>query len=290
MQLGLINSAWLGTSIDTARGIALTKEIGFDTIDIFADPMEITPVERRLIREACAAAGIPVISTVCCALGIADFNAPVRRFHIARAKQYLDLAYELRGRNLLLVVGEYIWNREVIPEAEQWKFAVEGVRRLGDYAAAVGLEIAVEIEPFDLSILNNIAKMSRFLNDVGASNVKANIDISHLALAKDAPERISELAGRIAHVHLSDCDGGKHGDLPPGRGVVDFPPFLQALQTAGFDGTVSIELEYSPEPAKIVDWVREAYQASDRLMSELGIRSSGKGIDHGQRSATSGNS
>ena len=37
MKLGLINSAWLGTSIDTRRGIELTKEIGFDTIDIFAD-------------------------------------------------------------------------------------------------------------------------------------------------------------------------------------------------------------------------------------------------------------
>ena len=285
MQLGLINSAWVGTGVDTARGIALTKEIGFDTIDIFADPMEITPVERRLIRETCVAEDIPVVSTVCCALGIADFNLPVRQFHISRAKQYLDLAYELRGRNLLLVVGEYIWNREVIPETDQWKFAVEGVRELGQYAATMGLEIAVEIEPFELSIVNNIAKISRFLDDVALIDVKANIDISHLALAKDAPESIVELAGRIAHVHLSDCDGKKHGDLPPGRGVVNFPPFLSALQAAGFGGSISIELEYSPEPGKIVDWVREAYQASDRLMSELGIRSTRKGINHGQRSA-----
>ncbi len=287
MKLGLINSAWLGTEIDTARGIALTKEIGFDTIDIFADPMEITPVERRAIRESCSAADIPVISTVCCALGIADFNAPVRNFHIRRAKEYLDLAYELRGRNLLIVVGEYIWNREVIPEAEQWRFAVEGMRELGEYAAGLGLEIAVEIEPFELSILNNISKMARFLKDVDASNVKANIDISHLALAKDAPERIAELAGRIAHVHLSDCDGKKHGDLPPGRGVVQFPPYLEALERAGFDGTVSIELEYSPEPAKIVEWVREAYQAADRLMSDLGIRSEKKELAYGQRSTSS---
>jgi D-psicose/D-tagatose/L-ribulose 3-epimerase len=36
---------------------------------------------------------------------------------------------------------------------------------------------------------------------------------------------------------------------------------------------VSIELEYSPEPSKIVDWVREAYRETDKLMSEVGIRS-----------------
>jgi hypothetical protein len=39
-----------------------------------------------------------------------------------------------------------------------------------------------------------------------------------------------------------------------------------------FNGTVSIELEYSPEPAKIVDWVTEAYRETNRLMQSLGIR------------------
>src|SRR5947209_5317972 len=90
LKLGLISSAWLGTSVDTARGIQLTREIGFDTIDIFADPMEISPQERKVIRQNCAASHLPVVSTVCCALGIADFNKPVRDFHTNRAKQYLD--------------------------------------------------------------------------------------------------------------------------------------------------------------------------------------------------------
>jgi sugar phosphate isomerase/epimerase len=53
---------------------------------------------------------------------------------------------------------------------------------------------------------------------------------------------------------------------------VPFRPYLQALKDAGFDGTVSIELEYSPEPAKIVDWVREAYEATAAHMRALDIR------------------
>ena len=273
MKLGLINSAWLGTSVDTARGIQLTKEIGFDAIDIFADPLETTPQELRTIRETCAAYELPVVATVCCALGIADFNAPVRRFHVDRAKRYLDLAYDLRGKNMLLVVGEYIWNQEVITPADQWKWAVEGVAELGQYAAELGLEIAIELEPFHLSIVNSIDGMDRFLKDVAQPNVKANVDVSHLALVKNPADGIAQLRGRIAHVHLSDCDGKKHGDLPPGRGVVDFPPYLKALAAAGFDGTISIELEYSPEPDKIVDWVREAYESTNQLMNSLHIRS-----------------
>jgi sugar phosphate isomerase/epimerase len=273
VKLGLISSAWLGTPVDIAKGIELTKQIGFDCIDIFADPLEVTPEERRLIRKTTATNQLPVISTVCCALGIADFNKPVRDFHVHRAKSYLDLCYELEGRNLLLVVGEYIWQQEVIAPQDQWKWAVEHVRELAEYANRLGLEIAIELEPFHLSLINNIDRMSRFLADVDHAAAKANVDISHLALAEDEAGEISKLKGRIAHVHLSDCDGKKHGDLPPGRGVVDFPPYLKALAAAGFDGTISIELEYSPEPAKIADWVREAYTATSGMMSQLGIRS-----------------
>jgi sugar phosphate isomerase/epimerase len=114
--------------------------------------------------------------------------------------------------------------------------------------------------------------MVRFLDDVEHASVKANLDISHLALAGTAPSEVAHLGGRIAHVHFSDCDGKKHGDLPPGRGVVDFPPYLAALKATGFEGTVSIELEYSPEPERIVDWVREAYRETDHLMRRQALR------------------
>jgi sugar phosphate isomerase/epimerase len=114
--------------------------------------------------------------------------------------------------------------------------------------------------------------MIRFLDDVNHPAVRANVDVSHLALSHTPAAELRRLAGRIAHVHFSDCDGKKHGDLPPGRGVVDFPPYLQALKETGYDGAISIELEYSPEPDRIVEWVREAYAATDRLMRDLGLR------------------
>ncbi len=79
-------------------------------------------------------------------------------------------------------------------------------------------------------------------------------------------------SGLTRLVHLSACDGKVHGDLPPGRGVVDFPPYLREIKNLGIDGAVSIELEYSPEPAKIVEWVREAYDKTDALMQKAGLR------------------
>ena len=272
MKLGLINSAWLGSPVGTAEGIRKTKEIGFDTIDIFADPLEIDIRERRLIRDTAQEVGLPVVSVCCVALGLIDFNASVRKFHLIRCKRYLDLVYELEGKNLLLVLGEYVWQQEVIRPQDQWQWAVESTRRLGEYAARLGLEIAIELEPFRLSLISDLKKMRRFLDEVGHPAVRANLDISHLALVGEKPESIENLKGRIGHVHFSDCNGKVHGDLPPGRGVVNFPPYLAALKAVGYDDAVSIELEYSPEPEKIVEWVTEAYRETDALMRNLQIR------------------
>jgi sugar phosphate isomerase/epimerase len=272
MKLGLINSAWAQAGRDSAFGIRMTREIGFDTIDIFADPLDLDIKERCLIKRECDRAGLPIISIACVAVGLVDFNPSVQRFHLQRCRAYLDLAYEYQARNLLLVLGEYIWERQVIPPAEQWQTAARNVRELGNYAADRRLQIALELEPFKLSLVNNVESMVRFLDEVGHPAVKANIDVSHLQLSGTAPEELRRLRGRAIHVHLSDCDGKVHGDLPPGRGVVNFAPYLREIKALDIDGAVSIELEYSPQPEKIVDWVREAYQATDRLMREAGLR------------------
>jgi D-psicose/D-tagatose/L-ribulose 3-epimerase len=272
MKLGLINSAWAQSGKDTAYGIRMTKEIGFDTIDIFADPLDIDIRERRRIKTECDRVGLPIVSIACVAVGLVDFNPSVQRFHLARCRAYLDLAYEYEAKNLLLVLGEYIWEQQVIPPAEQWQTAVRNVRELGAYAADLGLQIALELEPFRLSLVNNVDSMVRFLNDVSHPAVKANIDVSHLVLSHTRPEELARLKGKAIHVHLSDCDGKVHGDLPPGRGVVDFPPYLREIKNLGMEGAISIELEYSPEPDKIVEWVREAYTATDRLLREAGLR------------------
>jgi len=74
MKLGLINSAWVQAGRGTSYGIRKTREIGFDSIDIFADPLDIDDRERALIRRECAAAGLPIISVACVAVGLTDFN------------------------------------------------------------------------------------------------------------------------------------------------------------------------------------------------------------------------
>jgi len=272
MKLGIINSAFSQVGMDTATGLGHIARIGFDCVDLFTEAMTITAEEKRTIAATCERHGLPIVSLPVVATGLIDFNEPVRDFHVTRCKRFIDLAAEFGAKNILLVLGEYLWQREVIQAADQWGWAIETCRMLGDYAGNKNLEIALELEPFRMSLLNSAGEMARFIDDCWHPRVRANIDISHCVLSDSGPETLSALKGKAIHVHISDCDGKVHGDLPPGRGIVKFSPYLQAIKELDMEGVVSIELEYSPDPARIVEWVEEAYRETARLMELTGLR------------------
>jgi sugar phosphate isomerase/epimerase len=272
MKLGIINSAFQQVGISTAAGLKHIARIGFDTVDVFTEAMTISKEEVRLVATTTERFGLPIISLPVVAVGLVDFNDPVREFHLQRCQRYIDLARTWQAKNILLVLGEYIWQREVIPPQAQWQWGLETCRRLGDYAEKKNVDIALELEPFRLSLLNNVESMVRFVDECGHPRVRANIDISHLVLSDTAPNQLRKLKNKAIHVHLSDCDGKVHGDLPPGRGVVKFVPYLQAIKELKIDGVVSIELEYSPDPKRIVAWVEEAYRETAKLMDLVGLR------------------
>jgi sugar phosphate isomerase/epimerase len=272
MKLGIINSAFQQVGMETAEGLKHIARIGFDCVDIFTEACGISKKEVELVIRATRKLKLPVVSLPVVAAGLIDFNEPVREFHLERCRKYIDLAEVWDAKNILLVLGEYIWQREVIPPAAQWQWGIETCRRLGDYAARKKIDIALELEPFRLSLLNSVDAMARFVEECGHPRVRANIDISHLVLSDTSPASLARLRGQAIHVHISDCDGKVHGDLPPGRGVVKFVPYLQAIKELDIDGVISIELEYSPQPEKIVEWVEEAYRETARLMDLAGLR------------------
>ncbi len=273
MKLGLINSAFMQAGRGTAFGITETKRIGFDTVDILADPLDIDDAERKLIKETADGCGLPIRNLCCVAVGLMDFNPSVQRFHVDRAKVHAEFAKELGCEHLLLANGEYIWQQEVIPPEEQWETCVRNTKLVAERAKELELEVVIELEPFKLSMINSVDTMLRFLDEVDMPEVvKANCDISHMYLMKIPPKEIQRLKGLVAHVHLSDCNGKVHGDLPPGRGVVPIKEYLAQIQDIGYDRTLSIELEYAPQPDQIVDWVTEAYEKTAAMMKELGCR------------------
>ena len=272
LELGMISSTWFGTEIGTEEGIRKAAEIGFDTYDVFEDPLDIDDATRKLIKDTAQEVGLPIRSVVCVAFGLVDFNESVQRFTLDRIKAYVDQGAFLGARNVLLVVGEYYWDGEVFPRSAIWDMAKELVKEAGEYAHTKGLEIVLELEPFNEALLKDVHELVRFVKEIDHPAVRANADISHLHLSDASFEDVKEMTGLIGHIHLSDCDGKVHGDMPAGMGVTPIKEYLAAIRDTGYDGTVSIELEYAPNPDEIVEWAQKAYDGTAAIMRELGVR------------------
>jgi D-psicose/D-tagatose/L-ribulose 3-epimerase len=274
-KLGLIDSAWFGSQYEGQPGRQEAKKIGFDSLDLFIgfDPGRMTPAERRSYVADVRGVELPIISLVCTCLGLSDFNPAVRSYHIERAKNVLDLASEFPSAiNLCFVPGEYMFQHRLLPAESEWKLVVDATQQVGRHAAERRLELAIELLPFEFAFIQTLDNMERFLDDVGLANVKATVDVSHFWLMRIPPAALTRLNGRISQVHISDCDGVNHGDLPPGRGNTPFGEYLSAIRDAGFAGAASVELEFPPDPNQMHDWVAEAYSSTLREMRAVGVR------------------
>jgi D-psicose/D-tagatose/L-ribulose 3-epimerase len=277
MKIGLINSIFLGSEVDPyTDGIRITKDVGYDTIDIYPADGEMSDDQIKNSVAIANEVGLPIRSVPLILFGLFDPNRAAREFSVDLGKRVVDLAANLGADNVLLVNGEYFWQLETGFTKEWiWGNVVEGVRKIGEHADAVGVRLSIELEPFKMSLINSIDTMEAFLDEVNMPGVvMANVDCSHLDLADSPPTEIQRLAGRICHVHFSDSLE-THGDLPPGRGVAPLKEYLNQLNIAGFDGSVTLELEWPPDPSRdgITAWASEAYESTARMMKELGIRS-----------------
>jgi sugar phosphate isomerase/epimerase len=274
-EIALIDSAWHGTPLAGPAGLVRARELGYEALDLFVgfDPGRISDADRDAYLAGVADAGLPVRSVVCTCLGLSDFNDAVRDYHIERASAVVELAAQFAtARNLLFVPGEYMFQQRLLPPAYEWERVVDATRRVGARAADRGLEVAIELLPFEFAFVRTLDDMERLLDEVGLPNVKAAIDVSHLWLERIEPAALERLSGRVAQVHLADCDGENHGDLPPGRGTTPFAAYLAKLDELGYRGSASVELEFPRDGQPVEEWVGEALGATRRLLADGGQR------------------
>lgn len=128
---------------------------------------------------------------------------------------------------------------------EAWDKAITALRQLGDYASQRRVRLALETHAGPTRT-GRVAR--QFLDEVDHPNVGFNYDTGNILYYNDCvdpAEDISAVADRVVHVHLKDTQGGR-GEwkfCALGEGRVNFPKILETLESAGFKGPYSLEIE-----------------------------------------------
>jgi sugar phosphate isomerase/epimerase len=104
-------------------------------------------------------------------------------------------------------------------------------------------DLRVMLEPLnrgETNLLFTIRECAAFLDAHGIDGVPIVADLYHLMLEGEPFAAITENGPRIGHAHIADT--GRKG---PGTGDWPLADFLATLRAAGYDGTVSIECNWT---------------------------------------------
>lgn len=137
------------------------------------------------------------------------------------------------------------------------------IRDLEPLARDLGIGLMIENLP---GSFNSVAQLAELLDPL--PNLGFHLDIGHANLLVEVnttEELLAAFGPRLRHVHLHDNKGGSADlHLPLGCGTVDTKRSVRALQAAGYDGTITLEV-FTPDRRHLVysrDLLREVWNHS----------------------------
>lgn len=147
---------------------------------------------------------------------------------------------------------------------EELRLFFDGLEKMKPRAQTKGVRILIEPEPGLL--IENSREFREFFQWLDPAVFGLNFDIGHFFCVGEDPVRlIRELKECIHHFHLEDIAASReHHHLMPGQGAIDLPRVLEAIDSIGYSGFVTVELYTYEDHAQ--EATEQAFAYLQRIM------------------------
>jgi sugar phosphate isomerase/epimerase len=131
------------------------------------------------------------------------------------------------------------------------------------------LKVSLGFEPEPGMLVDTLARFRNLIERVSHPLLKLTLDVGHVHCNEEGPiaDHVKAWGDLIANVHIEDMVRGVHEHLPFGKGTMEYRPILQALRTAGYTGSIHVEL--SRDSHRAVEAVCESYNFLHPLMRDV---------------------
>jgi D-psicose/D-tagatose/L-ribulose 3-epimerase len=238
--LGIHSFVWTGGQTQDGLEMALRKsaEHGYRTIE-FA---YLRPERFDLDRLARLAQSLDVEIGVTMGLPLdKDISSEDPAAVAAGTAMLADAVRAVRdiGGNKLggiLYSAHTKYNRQ--PTRKGWDNSVAAMAKTAVIARDCGIDLVMEVvNRFETNLLNTTAQGLKYLDDVGADNVRLHLDTFHMNIEEANPAAAIRLAGdRIGYFHIGESNRGYLGD-----GVINFDLIFDALLDIGYARDIVFE-------------------------------------------------
>jgi len=273
--------------LGTREAIEAAARVGAKGIQMYSttgenSPENMTAARKKELLDMVKSHGL-CFSALCGDLGMGFGHKEKNPQLIEKSKRILDLALELECNIVTTHIG-------VIPSDkshDRYKIMQEACYELASYANSIGAHFAVETGPETSAVLKE------FLDGLGSKGVAVNLDPANLVMVTgdDPVKAVYTLRDYIVHTHAKDGIKLAHADpeiiyrvvhpvppefqgkkfyeeVPLGKGGVDFPAYLRALDDIGYKGFLTIEREVGENPyadiSLAVDFLKNTIKANQK--------------------------
>ncbi len=267
--------------MDIERAIAQAAAAGFEGIELsIGRTGELThhTSEKRCgqIRTAARAHKVKIVSTCTgefWGTSLTDPKAGVRRKALTFLKDALKVTAQLKAGAMLVVPGcvhaDFIPGCPEVPYDECYKTALSQIRQAAKVAEK--LRTAICLENVWNKFLLSPLEFRQFIGDCKSCWVGAYFDVANNVPYGVPAHWISILGKRIKRVHFKEYAKRKNADgsvtwtgfpegfeVPLGKGHVNYPAVVAALEKIGYKGPVTYELlNFTGDPRAVKRCSRE---------------------------------
>lgn len=197
------------------------------------------PQEAERIHAGAEASGVRILGMTPAILwprDRADLSNPdpdVRDRGLAYYRDLVDLAARLEVPAVEVVPACEGRVEALSSPAEEWRHAVESLRRLAQHAADRGVALAVEpLNRYETYLVTRVEQAAAMVSAVGAERMGVVADAFHMSIEERDPRAAVAAVGPfLSEVQLADSNRRS-----PGLGHLDVSGIVRTAQAAGYRG------------------------------------------------------
>ncbi len=193
------------------------------------------------------------VKAICDEIGVVPVSAHVPYYDMLENPEKVLADYKDMGCKYVAV--PYL-TEECRPGTDGWASTVEGIRKIGEAAKAMGIQLLYHNHDFEFLKIDGEYALDILYSTISADLLATEVDTCWVNVGGENPaEYVLKYTGRAPVVHLKDFHGSKgNGPLykligiedeeaenaaptfefrPVGYGVQDFPAIINAAEKAG---------------------------------------------------------
>lgn len=197
-------------------------------------------------------------------LSIASPDADARRLALDEAERALQIARRIPYQVLVVHLG-LPKTSQSLPGENSRDAARRSVEAIARLAEPLGVTVAVELIPNDLSRAGALVYLAEKLVDT--ARVGICLDFGHAHMAGDLVDAIETVSEHLVATHVHDNRGRTDEHLVPFDGTIDWASALTAVQKIGYDGPLLFEVGAQGTTRATVQKLREVRGRLEKLFA-----------------------